>query len=604
MKFRTKLIVGIASIEVVFLLVIVLSALNFLTDSNRELFQNKMDTALSLLQQSSIDALLTYDIARLESLANDLLSDPDVLLVKIEMSGTEVVRVGQQVDLSLPLPQEYIVRERDISIQNQSIGTFYLLFDGRRVDAVVYRSGIYLGSIALFATVILVLVTFVFGWVLTKELFKLSEASKKIEQTGPGYTVAHQNRDEIGQVIDAFNHMSVAMANQYQQLERSEQQAVAANKAKDDFLALMSHEIRTPLNGILTMSKIMEAELSGDHKAHCKVINQSGEHLLLILNDILDFSKLEQGKLELTQESFHIEEVIQLVQSFFRAQCVTKGITLTLNNSIASNVIWHGDKVRLKQIIFNLMSNAIKFTSHGEVTVTFSAGTGQKSLNIEVLDTGTGIEKEKLESILQPFTQAHSTITRDYGGTGLGLAIVNRLVSLMDGQLEVRSTVGTGSVFTVRLRLASELKKTMSSGANLASAKQLNDISWRAPEGARVLLVDDNKINLIVGKKWCQKLGFVADVAGGHSEAMKKLFDREYLCLLVDHHMPEVSGIELVKKMLAVKPDLLIFGWTADVSEQSYQNFMDAGAKGVLGKPLDINEFSDVVIRNLSRDTA
>lgn len=597
MKFRTKMILGVAAIEAVFLAVLVFYALSFLTESNVELFEEKMSSTVSLLEQSSIDALLTYDIARLDSLAQQVASAPDVVYVKMSIADTDVVSTGSALLGHESTTKDLYLKMVPVIFEGSSIGKIEIMFDGSDIEKVVANSGFYLGSIALIEILFVALASYLLGWTLTRDLDKISTASKEIEIKGPGHTVRHNNNDEIGQVIDYFNKMSKAMSAQYQDLERAKTEATEANKAKDDFLALISHEIRTPLNGILGMSKLMETELTGEQKQNCKVINDSGEHLMTILNEILDFSKIEQNKLDLCNNPFLIDKMSRLTFSFFNPLCVDKNIELVVDNQVPNDRVWVGDKARVKQIVFNLLSNAIKFTPKGNVTLRFrwQEALQPSALVIEVIDSGVGIPDDKVQTILQPFVQADNTITRDYGGTGLGLAIVNKLAEKMNGTLEINSRVGYGSQFTVTLPLESYLEQNKDV-TNLEYHSKLEDIDWRAPNNSRILLVDDNKVNLIVGKKWCEKLGFEVDVANGHKQALELLTANDYLCLLVDNHMPKVSGVELIEQMQELKQNLVIFGWTADLSDITKQNFLRVGAKGVVFKPLDVQNFSEVVI--------
>ena len=592
------MIVGVAIIEAIFLMVLVFYAMSFLAESNAELFQNKMVGTLSLLKQSSIDALLTYDIARLTSIARDVLVDPDVVYVKMYIGNTEVVAVGEVLSTHSHQPQDYYFRTLDIDFESNYIGRLELMFDGQRITEVVRSSGIYLGGIAVIEIVFVAVASWLFGWTLTQDLHKITRANREIERKGPGHRVEHHHQDEIGQVIDAFNSMSTAMHKQYEELQRSQDQALAANQAKDDFLALISHEIRTPLNGILGMSKYMESELTGESKKNCKVINDSGEHLMSILNDILDFSKIEQNQLELNPSPFNMLATVRLTQSFYKPLCTEKNIQLSVINNIPSNIEWDGDESRIKQIVFNLMGNAIKFTNKGGVTCRVTWSESLSRLMIEVQDTGAGIAEDKVDVILDPFVQADNTITRDYGGTGLGLSIVSKLVEKMHGTIEVASQLGEGSTFTVVLPLAFKVNQS-SASLLTGQTNKLEDVSWRPPNGSRVLLVDDNKVNLIVGKKWCEKIGFIVDVANNHHEAMNCLRTRSYYCMLIDNHMPEVSGIELIQKMVIEQDNLIIFGWTADLTAQTHKAFIQVGAKGVVVKPLNVQNFTQVVINTL-----
>ncbi|MGL6312867.1 ATP-binding protein [Vibrio sp. WXL103] len=601
MKFRTKTVLGIAIIELIFLVILVFFAVRFIGDSNIEQFESKMTAAMSLIRITSADALLTYDLAVLERIALSALSDENITNVKMYIDDQAVVSVGDYLtENSTSLPEGYFSKTTDIDFEGTHIGHIEVLFDGRHIQNVVTDSASYLLGIAGFEILCVSIVSLLFGWLLTRDLDKIILAINQIGRSGPGFQIPHHRRDEVGQVIRAFNNMSKEMYSQYQELQEVKEQALAANRAKDDFLAVVSHEIRTPLNGILGMAKVMEQELSGQQKQHCKVINKSGEHLMLILNDVLDFSKLEKQQLALQQHDFKVPNMTFLVEYLFGEACKKKKIVLNIVDQIPADIIWQGDEARIKQILFNLLSNAVKFTSHGGVTCTFPWQADQKTLIMEVRDSGIGIADDKVKAILQPFTQADNSTSRDYEGAGLGLSIVVKLIELMKGTLEIDSALEVGSVFRVSLPL--ECHKEAKREEKSSSATEQTE-SWSAPEGARVLIVDDNRVNLIVGKKWCEKLGLQVDVATGHEQAIEFVEQNDYYFLLVDNHMPGMTGPQLIPILQDLNSNLMIFGWTADLSDKSLEEFAGVGTSGVLPKPINMQKFEQVVVSALnSRD--
>lgn len=595
MKFRTKTVLGIAIIELIFLVILVFFAVRFIGNSNIEQFESKMTAAMSLIRITSADALLTYDLAVLERIALSALSDVNITNVKMYIDDQAVVSVGDYLtEKSTALPEGYFNKTANIDFEGTHIGHIEVLFDGRHIQNVVTDSASYLLGIAGFEILCVSIVSLLFGWLLTRDLDKIILAINQIGRSGPGVQIPHHRSDEVGQVIQAFNKMSKDMHSQYQELQEVKEQALAANRAKDDFLAVVSHEIRTPLNGILGMAKVMEQELSGQQKQNCKVINKSGEHLMLILNDVLDFSKLEQQQLVLQQHDFKVPNMTFLVGYLFDEACKKKNIELNIVDQTPADIIWQGDEARVKQVLFNLLSNAVKFTSHGGVTCTFPWQAGQTSLIMEIRDTGIGIAEDKIKAILQPFTQVDNSTSRNYEGAGLGLSIVVKLIELMKGTLEIDSAPEIGSVFRVSLPLECHKEAQREE----QSSKQ--DESWTAPDGARILIVDDNRVNLIVGKKWCEKLGLQVDVAIGHEQAIEFVKQNDYYFLLVDNHMPGMTGPQLIPILQKMRSSLIIFGWTADLSDKSLEEFAAVGTSGVLPKPINMQKFEQVVVSALN----
>ncbi|HCE1806503.1 TPA: response regulator [Vibrio parahaemolyticus] len=373
------------------------------------------------------------------------------------------------------------------------------------------------------------------------------------------------------------------------ELEAETDKAERAAKAKSSFLAAMSHELRTPMNGVLGISQLIAEETKEPvTKEHIKVILDSGQHLMTILNDILDFSKVEENKLELEKAPFHLEQVLTPVCSAIQPLIDEKSIELIVENDVPNNTEFTGDCARLRQILFNLAGNAVKFTNEGHVLIRTELNSEDKHLLIIVSDTGIGIAPDKQGRVFNSFEQADSSTTRRFGGTGLGLAIVKKLTELMGGSITLKSVEGVGTQFIVTLPIPwNESEKP---------SPQHTPVQTRSTQNLRILLAEDNRVNALVAKGFCEKLGHAVDVAENGLVAVEKARDNDYDLILMDNHMPEMNGVEatrFIREKLGVKT--LLFAYTADVFREAHDHFIAAGADHVLTKPLQRESFSDAL---------
>ncbi|ELA7193879.1 response regulator [Vibrio parahaemolyticus] len=373
------------------------------------------------------------------------------------------------------------------------------------------------------------------------------------------------------------------------ELEAETDKAERAAKAKSSFLAAMSHELRTPMNGVLGISQLIAEETKEPvTKEHVKVILDSGQHLMTILNDILDFSKVEENKLELEEAPFHLEQVLTPVCSAIQPLIDEKSIELIVENDVPNNTEFTGDCARLRQILFNLAGNAVKFTNEGHVLIRTELNSEDKQLLIIVSDTGIGIAPDKQGRVFNSFEQADSSTTRRFGGTGLGLAIVKKLTELMGGSITLKSVEGVGTQFIVTLPIPwNESEKP---------SPQHTPVQTRSTQNLRILLAEDNRVNALVAKGFCEKLGHAVDVAENGLVAVEKARDNDYDLILMDNHMPEMNGVEatrFIREKLGVKT--LLFAYTADVFREAHDHFIAAGADHVLTKPLQRESFADAL---------
>lgn len=367
--------------------------------------------------------------------------------------------------------------------------------------------------------------------------------------------------------------------------------AEKANNAKSLFLATMSHELRTPMNGVLGIAQIIKDDSHEiETRKQAQLIMDSGQHLVTILNDILDFSKVEQGKMELESSPFTVPDLIVHLDKTLTSLAEGKGIKLRITNRVPTNIQLIGDQARTRQILFNLAGNAIKFTETGKVELEFDIqDTSPRAIQMLITDTGIGIAEDKIDSIFSAFEQAELSTTRKFGGTGLGLSIVKQLVELMGGSISVFSQPNVGTQFTVTIPFELE-EKVHQEDATITETHGL------ALKDFSVLLVEDNKVNAMVIKKFCESLNLRVENAYDGLQALDKLKKQSYDLIIMDNHMPKMNGIEAIQNIRnKLKLKTVIFACTADVFKEAHDEFIECGANFVLTKPLQKHSLQNAI---------
>ena len=382
-------------------------------------------------------------------------------------------------------------------------------------------------------------------------------------------------------------------------LARARDEALAANRAKSTFLSVMSHEIRTPLNGVLGMVHVLLKDAPTEQqRSRLEIVRESGDALLSILNDLLDISRIEAGKMTLETIEFDIREVLSGAYAAFTAIANKAGISFILDIEPAAG-IYLGDPTRVRQVAYNFLSNALKFTKEGRVVL--SARLVEGGLEISVLDTGIGIATDRLNGVFDPFVQADASVNRNFGGTGLGLGISRDLAQLMGGSIRVESELGKGSVFTAllripRLRDATEALRVVNEEEPVASQEIVQSL--------RVLAAEDNLVNQLVLRTLMEQFGITLTVVENGKLAVEAWESQTWDIILMDMQMPIMGGVEASrlireKERNTGRAKTPIIAVTANAMTHQMSEYESAGINGIVSKPIKADALANVLIKVL-----
>lgn len=587
------------------ILTLLITCFHFYLDYRDDL--SAIDSRLQQIESSYLStlasALWSEDLTQLEVQVTGIKNLPEVALVRL--TGPEKLLFSQGDNLSQYTKEGRWPVTYDFAGGKELLGELYVVIDllpvyqqlGRKALLTLATQGAktFIASLIIF---------FIVYYLVTRHLSQITHSMASFEITDDHSSDLTLNRhtqydDELGYLVDEYNKKNKEISTAFLALTEQKQKAETVNRIKSEFLANMSHEVKTPMNGVYGMTQLlMETDLNSEQQEYINVIKNSSEHMLALLNNILDFSKIEANKIELDLKPFQLSLLLNEVVQLFQTGADEKKLILSsvINNNLDDTFI--GDSVRLKQILVNLLSNALKFTTYGainikvEVTPLQSEPLNCATLTFSVTDSGIGIPKDKQSKIFEQFTQADSSTTRHYGGTGLGLSICDRLVSLMGGELKIinNETVGSCFYFSLTLELggtetATKNRQEQRTAGNEREVKKLTRLTTRT----NVLLVEDSRINQQVCRALLKDIGCDVVIANNGKEAIQNWHEQSIDIILMDCHMPVMDGFEATVAIRQAEAKsttpVPIIAVSASNGDEDKKRCLAVGMNGFIEKP-------------------
>jgi signal transduction histidine kinase/CheY-like chemotaxis protein len=656
-SLRKRLIWAVALVHAVMMTLFVcdltIRQKDFLLESRTEEASNLANT----LRLSAITPMLASDLAALQELSKTIARYPSVAYVMIIHKSGKILahsdseRRGQyagdivRFSVAASVDPVILARSRDLVDVVAPIMADTTRLGWVRIGIGQSANSAKLETITtagLYYTLLAILTGAALASLMASRLTRrLTDIQRVADQVSVGDLTVRtdvQGIDELGHLASAFNYMldaleKQALSEQCLQAElnssnsaltifadKLEQKvmartselkvalvrAEAGSKARSEFLANMSHEIRTPLNAITGMVYILRRSSITEEQANkLDKIENASNHLLAIINDVLDLSKIESGKFSLASDRFNVSEAIENVSNMISTRAKIKNLAYAVETDDLPEILV-GDDTRLKQALLNYLTNAVKFTEQGSITLrahVIEDTADSVLLRFEVSDTGSGIANETLPRLFASFEQADNSISRKYGGTGLGLAITKKIARLMDGDVGVESELGKGSTFWLTVRLGK--CETSTEAISTYSAAEAEETLKRIYAGTRILLVEDEPINREVALSLLEDVGLVVDIAEDGEEAVRLASDEDYTLILMDMQMPKMDGITATRKirLQANKSRIPILAITANAYAEDKSRCFEAGMDDFITKPLSPDILYETLLNWLQRAT-
>ncbi len=484
---------------------------------------------------------------------------------------------------------EHLVINQTIIFEHEKIATIriaYSLSEYRQKQKQYLLISLVIIGLSIFIATIL---AYFFQKFITHPIYKLELVMKQISRE-KDYSIRSKNygKDEIGILTDGFNKMIAQIEKQNNELKSAKAKSDEALIAKERFLANITHELRTPLNSIIGLSSLIEdSQLNNEQREFLKNIRISSDHLLAIINDLLEFSKIGSGKFKFEKAEFSIRRTLDRIERSMEFELKNRQLDFRIHIDPEIPNLLIGDEFRLNQILINLIGNAIKFTPKGSIKtslIKLSEDENKYTIEFRVEDTGIGISKDKQEIIFESFTQESSSTNRKYGGTGLGLTITKQLVEMQGGKISVESEKDKGSCFIFVLPFDKKAEP----------APEMNPANYINTGNLKILIVDDNAMNLLFTKAFLEKNNFHATISDNGTDAIEKLKNEDFNIVLLDLHMPNIDGYELSQKIRALseekKRKIPIIALTAAATINEIKKCFESGMNDYVIKPFKKEE--------------